>query len=175
MPTYGLLTNPSKEILDEITDIHDLDFEYVEVGIEGPEGNPLIIEKKKNDILNLLQKFKGKPIGHTAYWVDFCSDSEYVRSAWIQEAMREITIAKMIGIDLINFHANLNGMFYGEKRRVLLDNMVKSLREIVNYAQNNNVRVMLENVPLSNGIHNVCKSYTNNCDAKGNNRVSTIA
>src|ERR671919_658117 len=155
MPSYGMLTNPSKEILDEITDIHDLDFEYVEVGIEGPEGNPLLIEKKKNDIVNLLQKFKGKPIGHTAYWIDFCSDSEYVRSAWIQEAMREITIAKMIGIDLINFHANLNGMFYGEKRRVLLDNMVKSLREIVNYAQNNNVRVMLENVPLSNGIHNV--------------------
>jgi|ERR687891_2477773 sugar phosphate isomerase/epimerase len=95
--------------------------------------------------------------------------------AWIQEAMREIRIAKMIDIDLINFHANLNGMFYGEKRKVLLDNMIKSLREIVNYAQNNNVRVMLENVPLSNGIHNVCKSYTNNCDAKGNNRVSTIA
>jgi hypothetical protein len=68
MPSYGLLTNPSNEILDEITNIHDLDFEYVEVGIEGPEGNPLIIEKKKNEILNLLQKFKGKPIGYTAYW-----------------------------------------------------------------------------------------------------------
>jgi len=155
MPSYGMLTNPSNEILDEITKIHDLDFEYVEVGIEGPEGNPLIIERKKNEILNQLQKFKGKPIGHTAYWIDLCSDYEYVRSAWIQEAMREITIAKMIGIDLINFHANLNGMFYGEKRRVLLDNMVKSLREIVNYAQKNNVRVMLENVPLSNGVHNV--------------------
>jgi hypothetical protein len=36
MPSYGLLTNPSKEILDEITNIYDLDFEYVEVGIEGP-------------------------------------------------------------------------------------------------------------------------------------------
>ena len=46
MPSYGLLTNPSNEILDEIANIHDLDFEYVEVGIEGPEGNPLIIEKK---------------------------------------------------------------------------------------------------------------------------------
>jgi sugar phosphate isomerase/epimerase len=61
----------------------------------------------------------------------------------------------MIDIDLINFHANLNGMFYGEKRKDLLDNMIKSLREIVNYAQKNSVRVMLENVPLSNGVHNV--------------------
>ena len=37
MPIYGLLTNPSNEILSEITKIYDLNFEYVEVGIEGPE------------------------------------------------------------------------------------------------------------------------------------------
>jgi hypothetical protein len=33
-------------LADEITNIHDLDFEYVEVEIEGPEGNPLIIGEK---------------------------------------------------------------------------------------------------------------------------------
>ena len=45
---------------------YDLNFEYVELGIEGPEGNPQIINKKKNEIVRLLQKFKHKPIGHTA-------------------------------------------------------------------------------------------------------------
>jgi hypothetical protein len=57
MPSYGLLTNPSNEILDEITNIHDLDFEYVEVGIEGPEGNPLRkvtrVEKRFGNILKI--------------------------------------------------------------------------------------------------------------------------
>jgi sugar phosphate isomerase/epimerase len=33
--------------------------------------------------------------------------------------------------------------------------MVKSLREIVRQAKKSNLHVMLENVPLSNGIHNV--------------------
>jgi sugar phosphate isomerase/epimerase len=154
IPCYGLLTNPSNEILGEITKIYELDFEYVEVGIEGPEGNPLIIEKKK-EILDLLQKFKQKPIGHTAYWIDLCSDYEYVRHAWVLEAMREIKTARKIDIDLINFHANLNGMFYGEKRKILLDNMIRSLREIVRYAHKYKIQVMLENVPLSNGIHNI--------------------
>ena len=155
MLCYGLLTNPSNEILDEITKAYELDFEYVEIGIEGPEGNPLIIEKKKNEILKLLQKFNQKPIGHTAYWIDFSSDYEYIRHAWILEAMREIKIAKKIGIDLINFHANLNGMFYGENRKIPLHNMIKSLREIVSYAHKYKIQVMLENVPLSNGIHNL--------------------
>jgi len=121
MPSYGLLTNPSNEILSEISKIYDLNFDYVELGIEGPEGNPQIINKKKNEIVGLLQKIKRKPI-------DLSSDHDYIRYAWILEAMREIRTAKKVGIDLINFHSNLNGMFYGEKRKMLLDNMIKSLR-----------------------------------------------
>jgi len=69
--------------------------------------------------------------------------------------MREIRTVKKVGIDLINFHSNLNGMFYGEKRKILLDNMVKSLREIGRYAEKCKVQMMLENVPYSNGIHDV--------------------
>jgi sugar phosphate isomerase/epimerase len=157
IPSYGLLTNPSIEILSEISKIYELNFEYVEIGLEGPEGNPQIINKKKNEIVKLLQKFKQKPIGHTAYWIDLCSDYDYVRHAWILEAMREIRTARKVGIELINFHANLNGMFYGEKRKSLLDNLVKSLREIVRYAEKRKTKVMLENVPLSNGIHNIAE------------------
>ena len=155
MPSYGLLTNPSNEILSEISKIYDLNFEYVELGIEGPEGNPQIINKKKNEIVGLLQKFKCKPIAHTAYWIDLCSDYDYIRHAWILEAMREIRTAKKVGIDLINFHSNLNGMFYGEKRKMLLDNMIKSLREIGRYAEKCKVHMMLENVPYSIGIHDL--------------------
>jgi hypothetical protein len=34
MPFYGLLTNPSNEILDEINKVYELEFEYAEIGIE---------------------------------------------------------------------------------------------------------------------------------------------
>jgi sugar phosphate isomerase/epimerase len=155
MPSYGLPTNPSIEILSEISKIYELGFEYAEIGIEGPEGNPEIINKRNDEIVKLLQVFKQKPIGHTAYWIDLGSDYDYIRHAWILEAIREIRIARKVGIDLINFHANLNGMFYGEKRKIVLDNLIKSLREIVSHAKKSKVHVMLENAPLSNGIHNI--------------------
>jgi sugar phosphate isomerase/epimerase len=155
MPSYGLLTNPSNEIISEISKIHELSFEYAEIGIEGPEGDPDIINKKKDEIVKLLERFKQKPIGHTAYWIDLASDYDYIRHAWIDEAKREIRIAKKLGIDLINLHANVNGMFYGENRKIVLDNMIKSLREIVSHANKSNAAIMLENTPLSNGIHSV--------------------
>jgi len=46
-------------------------------------------------------------------------------------------------------------MFYGEKKKIFLDNLVRSLREIVRYAEKRKIKVMLENVPVSNGIHDV--------------------
>jgi len=155
MPSYGLLTNPSNDIIAEIRKIYDLNFEYIEIGIEGPEGHPDIINKKRDEIVKLLEEFKQKPIGHTAYWIDLGSDYDYIRHAWILESIREIKTARKLGIELINFHANINGMFYGKKRRIVLDNLIKSLREIVRQAKKYKVDVMLENVPISNGIHNV--------------------
>lgn len=50
------------------------------------------------------EKFRQKPIGHTAYWIDLGSDYEYIRHAWILEAIREIKTARKMSIDLINFH-----------------------------------------------------------------------
>jgi endonuclease IV len=113
MPSYGLLTNPSNEITSEINKIYDLNFDYVEIGIEGPEGNPDIINEKKDEIVKLVQQFKQEPVAHTAYWIDLGSDYDYIRHAWILEAIKEIKTARELGINLINFHANVNGMFYG--------------------------------------------------------------
>jgi len=30
-----------------------------------------------------------------------------------------------MGIDLINFHDNINGMFYGQKRKIVFSDLVK--------------------------------------------------
>jgi endonuclease IV len=148
MPSYGLLTNPSSDIISEIRNMHDLNFDYAEIGIESPEGNPAIINKKRHEISKLLEGFKQKPIGHTAYWIDLASDYDYVRHAWILEAIREIKTARKLGIELINFHANINGMFYGRRRKIVLDNLVKSLREIVSQAKKYKVDVTSPNYQM---------------------------
>jgi hypothetical protein len=96
MPSYGLLTKPSNEIISEMSKIYELNFEYAEIGMEGSEANPKIINKKKDKIVKLLQAFKQKPIGHTAYWIDLGSDYDYITHAWILEAIMEIRIASNV-------------------------------------------------------------------------------
>ncbi|HET7147223.1 MAG TPA: sugar phosphate isomerase/epimerase family protein [Candidatus Nitrosopolaris sp.] len=154
VPKFGLLTNPSINIIDEIKEIRSLNFDYVEVGIEGPEGNPCIIVDKLNEIRKLLLKFDYKPVAHTAHWIDLGSDYERIRQAWISEAIEEAKLAKELGINVINFHSSAEGMFFGGRRKMILDNWIRSLHEIISHSKRLGVQIMLENVPnSSSGIH----------------------
>src|SRR5215217_8058913 len=156
IPKFGLLTNPSIDILKEIRDIYDLGFDYAEIGIEVPEGNRQILINNKLQILNLLKKFKVQStIGHTAHWIDLSSEYNSVRQAWILEAIEEVKVAKELGLTFVNFHSNVNGLYIGKRRKIVLDNWICSLQEIISYARKLNMAVMLENVPSSNGIHKV--------------------
>jgi sugar phosphate isomerase/epimerase len=153
IPKFGLLTNPSIEIVKEIKNIHKFGFDYVEIGLEAPEGKPEIIMKKRSKIIELLDKFKSEPIGHTAPWVDLGSDYKSIRQAWISESKKQLWIAKQLGFTFVNFHGNVNGMFFGTKRKIILDNWVESLQELVTYGIKLNVGIMIENLPTSRGIH----------------------
>lgn len=147
---FGLLTNPANDILEEITAIKKLESDYVELGIELPEGTPEIILKNKQKILKLFQKFDSKPLAHTAWWIDFGSGYEPVRKGWVQEAKLSIDVAKKLNITKINFHLYPPNIadFFRFYRKELLKNLIRSLKEIVDYANSKKVIVILENIGI---------------------------
>jgi hypothetical protein len=70
-----------------------------------------------------------------------------VSEAWILEIMLEIRTARSTGISH-KLHANLDGMFDGSKRQVLLEVMIKDLREITKYAQKSKTGITLKNIHI---------------------------
>ncbi len=151
---FGLLTNPAKSILEEMEEIHSLGFDYVETGIELPGGSPKIISQNKKKIVALIKKFEYPSIAHTAWWIDFGNGYESVRRGWVDEAKRSIDAAHSIGIKKINFHfysIGLKGQ-YKEYHSEILNNIIKSLKEIVSYASSKKIMVFLENAPEKRSI-----------------------
>lgn len=146
---FGLLTNPANDILEEINAIKKLGFDYVELGIELPEGTPEIILENKQKILKSFQRFDSKPLAHTAWWIDFGSGYESVRKGWVQEARLSVDVAKSLKIDKINFHFYSIGLTktYKPYHKEILNNIVTSLREVVNYANSKRITVIFENSP----------------------------
>ena len=155
MLKYGSLTNPSVEITKEIRRIAKGGFDYVEVGIEGPEGMPAILLKKKKKIVDLIRKKGLFAIGHTAWWMELASPLEEIRQIWVDEAKRSVDAAEALDITLLNFHFNIPYTLYLLKpatKKEILDNMVKTMKEIVKYGKPKGINIMLENTPLKKRV-----------------------
>jgi sugar phosphate isomerase/epimerase len=154
IPKFGILTNPSIEITKDIKSILNSGFDFVEIGMEGPEGKPEVLLRKKRAILNLLKKFKLKShIVHTSYWVDLGSDYEPVRKGWLEEFKKIIHVTHELGIKTVNLHSSSKGFYVdGKGKRITLGNWVKSLRELSKFAGRYNIEIILENVPRGGGI-----------------------
>ena len=144
---FGKLTNPTKDVLEEIKTTYKMGFDFVEIGIEGPAETPETLFKKKKQILNLLKKYKLFAIGHTSWWIELGTQYEPVRKGWIEESKKIIRLCNELGIKLLNFHSHSRGTYISDKfgKKIVLKNFIKSLKELVEYGKKYNVEIMLEN------------------------------
>ncbi|MBI2084509.1 MAG: sugar phosphate isomerase/epimerase [Candidatus Aenigmarchaeota archaeon] len=151
---FGLLTNPQINIIQEIKTIKDIGVDYVEVGIEWPGGSTDFIIENKDIIINLLGQFKHPPVGHTAWWIDLGNIYEIVRKSWVEEAKRAVDAAKALKLTTVNFHFYSSRITetYKDYHKEMLDNIVKSLKEVVTYAKKYKITVMYENAPLKKEV-----------------------
>ena len=154
---FGKLTNPTIDVLKEIKTTYDLGFDYVEIGFEGPTESPEAIMKNKKQILNLLKKYKMFAMGHTSWWAELGSQYEPVRQGWIEEGKKIIRLCNDLGIKMLNFHSHNRGLYITDKggRIILLNNFVKSLKELVEYGKKYNVEIMFENSAEKNEITDI--------------------
>lgn len=149
IPKFGFLTNPSKNILNEVKKARRLGFDFVEIGIEPPFGMPEHLRKNREKILDILNKNKMFAIAHTTWWVELGSFHEPVRKAWVVEGKKFIEVANELGIKEINFHAQTYPLILSNRksRGQTIKNFIKSSDELVGHAARFNMGVMIENIP----------------------------
>jgi len=152
MPKFGNMANPAENTMEEIEKIGKLGFDFVEISIEGPKAFPENLRRNKAKILKLLKRHGMFAVGHTMWWNDLGSPYEHVRKGWVQESKNAIDVAGELGIKLVNFHFdNVPSILLrdGKTRKKILDNYVKSLRELAAYGKSHGVAIMLENGAFS--------------------------
>lgn len=154
-PKYGMLTNPARDIVREIRSAKRMGFDFVELGLEIPEGSADALRRKREAILKVLASFSHPPIAHTAYWLDLWTDYEEVRKAYLNICKRLVQVAVSLGCMKINIHSpHFYGRYSrnGKHKRRGLSNFVKSLREISSFSRPREVMVILENIPTPKSV-----------------------
>ena len=153
-PKFGLLTNPLEAVPLEIGAFRKFGFDYAEIGFEEPNATPSILMGQVEEIRAALSRNSMFALGHTAYWVGFGSSHEFAREGWVKEAKEMIRVSSKLGIRLLNFHfySRLGMVGRTEKsKETFLHNFIDSMKQLADYAAQNQVELMLENVPSEEG------------------------
>jgi sugar phosphate isomerase/epimerase len=147
MPKFGLMINPSVNLLEHMKLIYKNGFDFAELTIEPPNATVEKIKKQISAIKRQSRSFSHPLVGHTAWWLDLGSEYESIRKASVFEFKKAVNVCKSLEIEYMNVHATTYGMYFGKSKKIILDNFAASLNELKAYAKKRNVKIMLENVP----------------------------
>lgn len=151
MILFGNEVNPMNDIVEEIQLIKKLGFDFAEITIESPFNLPEILEIRKSEIKKVLKFFSRPPLAHFTWEVELGAVNEDVRKYWVKEAKIAMKTASDLGCTKFTVHYTSSIYFVGENQTLvkkILDNYIKSLKELVKFANTLNIQLMLENAAL---------------------------
>lgn len=139
----GAMNNPTRDLLGEMRWMAKMGLEFIDLTLEPPAAAPWKLQPKT--IRAALEDHNLGIVGHTAYYLPFGSTFESVRRAAVEETKRCLEIFGAIGAKWVNLHPDRHAPFH--PRRFVLDQNLKSIRELMPSARDNGVGLMVENVP----------------------------
>ena len=140
----GLMNNPANDIESELKWIGENHLDFFDLTIEPIKAMPYHIKTKR--ILNLLQKYNLKIIGHTCFYLQYASPIKRVREAAISELKTYIDVFGKLGVRKVNIHTDENYPSFFNKQELIQRN-AEGLNSLATYASRYKIQLMLEHNP----------------------------
>lgn len=148
----GMMNDPARNLIDEITFAGENKFDFIDLTIEPPKAQIENIDPDK--ILSLCKKYKLAIIGHTNFYLPWASPIKRLKDASIQEFSEHLMKFGSLGVMLVNIHPH----WYqpNSTKEEITERIIESLMRLAAIAKRYNIRLMLENQP--NGFLNTPES-----------------
>lgn len=150
VPDIGVSTSPLKDVVEDLEGIGKMGMEFAELTIEEPLGTPYYMARHREGIKRVSRKYGMFLTGHAAWWIELGNPHESVRRSWVKESLEMLDCCGKLGVRSLNFHLHVQGEAFlknPKARKKVLDNTVRSLRELVRKGKKLGVEILLENIP----------------------------
>lgn len=101
---YGAMNSPIKPIINELKEIANLGFDYLELTMDAPEATPQKASAQKREILDLLSSHNFGLFGHLPCFVSTADLYESIRNASRKEVFDALEISPELGIEKLVLH-----------------------------------------------------------------------
>lgn len=141
----GAMNNPEKDLLKEIRSAGEMGFDFFEIAVEGPRAYPENLLEKKSEILDALSSYDMPVVAHLPWFFEIGHPYEFVREAFMGEAMKVVDAAALLGAEKLGLHLNVpRGRFPDKLKR-----NIASLKEVKKRADELGLRLCVENYDLA--------------------------
>jgi sugar phosphate isomerase/epimerase len=139
----GAMNNPSRDVIAEMKWMAEMGLDFIDLTLEPPAAAPWKIDPSA--IRTVLNDLNLGVVGHTAFYLPFSATFESIRKAAVEESKRCIELFSKIGSRWMNLHPDRHAPFH--PRHFVIEQNVKSIRELLPVARDWGVGLMIENVP----------------------------
>jgi sugar phosphate isomerase/epimerase len=139
----GAMNHPGKDVLEEIEWIAGMGLGFIDLTLEPPLAASWRIDR--GAVREKLKRHRLGVVGHTAYYLPLASGIEEIRQAALQELRRCVDAFAEIGARWMNVHPDRHAPMHD--RRFFVERNIATLRQLLPYAAERGVGVMVENLP----------------------------
>jgi sugar phosphate isomerase/epimerase len=139
----GAMNHPAREVLHEIDWIAAMGLGFIDLTLEPPLAASWKVDRAA--IRRALDRYGLGVVGHTAFYLPIASGIEEIRRAALEELRRCVEVFAAIGARLMNVHPDRHAPMHD--RRFFVERNLTTLSELLPYATERGVALMIENLP----------------------------
>ncbi|MCU1376894.1 MAG: Xylose isomerase domain protein barrel [Actinomycetia bacterium] len=146
----GAMNHPKEDVAKEVEWMAELGLEFIDLTLEPPCA--AVWRINISEIRKAVTRHGLRVVGHTAYYLPFCSPFESLRNAAVGEMKACLEAFAEIGAKCINIHPDRHAPMHD--RKFIIDGNIRSLEELIPAAGKLGLEMMIENLPGSfNTVH----------------------
>jgi sugar phosphate isomerase/epimerase len=139
----GAMNHPGRDVVPEIEWIAAMGLGFIDLTLEPPMAASWKVDRTA--IRGALERHGIGVVGHTAFYLPIASGIEEIRQASLEELRRCVDVFAELGAQWMNVHPDRHAPMHD--RRFFVERNLATLRELLPYAAERGVGIMLENLP----------------------------
>jgi sugar phosphate isomerase/epimerase len=139
----GTMNHPGNDVISEIRWMAEMGFEFLDLTIEPPKADVRRLDLRT--IKEVLGQTHFEIVGHTAYYLPISSPFESLRCAAVGELKICMQAFAELGACWMNLHPDSIAPMHD--RKYLVQQNLKSLRDLMPLSRQTGVGLMIENLP----------------------------
>jgi sugar phosphate isomerase/epimerase len=139
----GAMNHPAQDVLHEIEWIAAMGLGFIDLTLEPPQAASWKVDRVV--IRRALERHRLDVVGHTAFYLPIASGIEEIRRAAVEELRRCVDVFAAVGARWMNVHPDRHAPMHD--RKFFIERNLASLRELLPYASERGVGLMVENLP----------------------------